>query len=50
MKITITAMSEIQRARYIYTKKAKKKIFLYTKIQTFCKKQDNFRYVVILKI
>ena len=34
---------------YIYKNQKSCKTFLYTKIQTLCKKQDNFRYVFIIK-
>ena len=50
MKITMTAISERQRAR-LYTQKVKKncETFLYTKSQTHFKNLDNFRYVLYTK-
>ena len=43
MKITMTTISKIQRARFIYTKgKTNCKTILYTKIQTPCKKARQF--------
>ena len=47
MKITITAISERQRARI--KSKNNCETFLYTKIRTLFKKQDNFRYTFIYK-
>ena len=50
MKITITAINKIQRARfYIKKKKINCETFLFTKSQKLCKKQDNFRNVLIYK-
>ena len=50
MKITMTSITERQRAR-LYTKKAKiAKRFLYTKHQTLFKKLDNSRYAFYTKI
>ena len=49
MEITITTISERQRARlYIYKKQKNLETFLYTKSQTLCKNQENFRYVTKL--
>ena len=46
----MTAISERQSARFYICKNPKKcETFLYAKPQTFCKKQDNFRYVFIYK-
>ena len=44
----MTALREIQRACFhIYKNQNNCETFVYTKIQTLCKKQDNIRYVLI---
>ena len=50
MKITMTAISEIQRARFYLYKKQKhlRNVFL-TESPTLSKNQDNLRYVFIYK-
>ena len=46
----MTPISKRQHARfYIYKKQKKCKTFIYTKIQTLCKQQDNLCYVFIHK-
>ena len=47
----MTPIGERQRARFIYTKSKKiaKCLYIYTKSQTLCKKQDNLRNFFIYK-
>ena len=47
----MTPIGKRQRARFIYTKSKKiaKCLYIYTKSQTLCKKQDNLRYVFVHK-
>ena len=47
----MTPIGERQRARFINTKSKKiaKCFYIYTKSQTFCKKQDNLRYIFVHK-
>ena len=47
----MTVISERQCARfYIYKKQNNCQTFLYTKIQTLCKKQDSFPFVFMYKM
>ena len=46
----MTSINERKFSSYIYIQKAKKmRNILYTKSQTLCKKQENFRYFFVCK-